>query len=373
MVKDLTRQISSTLLRSGMRLGRTLYDEHGRVLLSGGIEIREGFIKKIQKDFAVVYIDDETSEGIEIKEAVPIELRLQTQAVLEKQWNLWSQNTSLNKVSIDRDVVTDLRNHMKQLLSILQGTTILQEDLATVASYDNMTYVHSMNVAIYALILGVSMGLPEGMLIDLGLGAMLHDIGKIWVPIEIINKPGKLTNEEYELIKTHAELGHEALVNQHELSYLVAHCAFQHHERLNGSGYPRGLIGDEIHLFGKILAVVDVYDAMVMHRPYRRGMLPADVMEFLYSRVEKEYDLNLVALFGKKVSMFPIGTEVKLSDGRTALVKESNPNFPGRPIVRIIQNEQGEAVTPMDINLIDQLHITIVNAGGNSITDYFID
>ncbi len=369
----MSRQISSSLLRPGMRLGRTLYDEHGRVLLSKGVEIREGFIVKIQKDFAVVYIDDEMSEGIEIKEAVPIELRLETQSILSVQWELWHNNVSLDKVSIDREITKLLRDQMKQLLFILQGTTILQEDLSTVATYDNQTYVHSINVAIYALIIGVSLGLSENMLVDLGLGAMLHDIGKIWVPVDVLNKPGKLTTEEYEQIKKHAELGHDVLVKQHELSYLVAHCAYQHHERLNGTGYPRGLVGDDIHLFGKIIAVADVYDAMVMHRPYRRGMLPADVMEYLYSRVDTEYDLNMVALFSKKVSMYPIGTEVKLSDGRTAIVKNTNPNFPGRPIVRVIQNERGEAITPEDVNLIEHLYITIVNAHDGAIMDFLID
>ncbi len=369
----MSRQISSSLLRPGMRLGRTLYDEHGRVLLSKGVEIREGFIDKIQKDFAVVYIDDEVTEGIEIKEAVPMELRLQTQSMLRTQWELWKNNATLDKVSIDRHLAKSMRDQMKNLLSIIQGTTILQEDLSSVATYDNQTYVHSINVAIYSMIIGVSMGLTENMLVDLGLGAILHDIGKIWVPVDVLNKPGKLTADEYEVIKKHADMGHEVLVKQHELSYLVAHCAYQHHERLNGSGYPRGLVGDEIHLFGKIIAVADVYDAMVMHRPYRRGMLPSEVMEYLYSRVETEYDLNIVALFSKKVSMYPIGTEVKLSDGRTAIIKDTNPNFPGRPIVRIIQNERGEATAHEEVNLIDHLYLTIVNAHDGAIMDFFID
>ena len=369
----MSRQISSSLLRPGMRLGRTLYDEYGRVLLSKGVEIREGFIDKIQKDFAVVYIDDEVTEGVEIKEAVPMELRLQTQSILRTQWDLWKSNATLDKVSIDRRIAKSMRNQMKNLLSIIQGTTILQEDLSSVATYDNQTYVHSINVAIYSMIIGLSMGLTENMLVDLGLGAMLHDIGKIWVPVDVLHKPGKLTADEYDVIKKHADLGHEVLVKQHELSYLVAHSAYQHHERLNGSGYPRGLVGDEIHLFGKIIAVADVYDAMVMHRPYRRGMLPSEVMEYLYSRVETEYDLNIVALFSKKVSMYPIGTEVKLSDGRTAIIKDTNPNFPGRPIVRIIQNERGEATAHEEVNLIDHLYLTIVNAHDGAIMDFFMD
>lgn len=357
----MSRQIASSSLRHGMKLGRSLYDEKGRVLLAKGVKVKDGYIPKIQSDFAVVYVDDELSEGIEIKEVIPLEWRLETQSILAEQWNVWRHRENSEQLYVNRKLVKSLRNQIKDLIYVLQGTAILQEDLTTIATYDSQAYVHAINVAIYSLFIGLSLGYSQSMLVDLGLGAILHDIGEIFVPESILDKPGILLPEEYEEMKKHAEIGHKILARQHELSYFVAHCAFQHHERLDGSGYPRGLKGDSIHSFAKIIAVADVFDALVMDRPQRRGMLPADAMEYLYSRVDVEYDMTIVAMMSRRVSIYPIGMEVKLSDGSVAIIKDANPNFPTRPIVRIIKNEKGEEIKPKEINLIEHLSLTIVH------------
>ncbi|PWI57998.1 hypothetical protein BM613_05650 [Sulfoacidibacillus thermotolerans] len=353
-----------------MVLGRSLYDGTGRVLLQQGQMIRGSYIEKIKQQFAVVYIEDELSEGITYEELVPQEARAQVIQVLQEKWSEWKrEGSSFDRIAMGQSFTKELRKHVTTLLEVLEHTTIIRENLAAVASYDHGTYVHSMNVAIYSLVLGQAIGLPHSMLMDLGTGAMLHDIGKLWVPEEVLNKAGALTQNERELIQNHAKWGHEALSRQHELSYLVAHCAYQHHERMDGSGYPRGLKGDQIHIFGKILAVADVYDAMVMHRPYRAGMVPAEVMEYLFSQAGIGYDLELVSIFSKKIALYPLGSTVTLSDGTAGIVVHIHDQLPLRPVVRIFQDATGASVDPFEIDLTRQLNLTIAQSQNAAVID----
>lgn len=365
----MARQMSTVLLRPGMILGRSLYDAQGRVLLQRGLVIQEQYIKRIRSMYASIYIEDEFSAGIDLVEAIPVEVRLVMQQTLSRQWEYWERNVSFERLTLQPGFARGLREQMKTLLQIVFATTVIQEDLAALASFDNGTYVHSMNVAIYAMMLGHALQLPDSLLIDLGIGAMLHDIGKLWVPSDVINKQGPLTAAETKVMQRHAEWGHHVLSRQTELSYLVAHCAYQHHERLNGSGYPRGLTGDETHQFGKILAVVDVYDAMVMHRPYRLGFPPAEVMEYLFSRAATEFDLDLVSLFSQKVAMYPLGTTVVLSDRTNGLVVRIHDNVPSRPVVLIVKGPDGEPVEPREVDLCQQLNLTITRTHASVIIE----
>src|SRR5690606_17963818 len=135
----------------------------------------------------------------------------------------------------------------------------------------------------YSLAIGLKLGYSEAQLEGLGIGAILHDIGKVAIPLEILNKKGKLSEEEYTLVKEHTTNGFEILRKIEELPLLAAHCAYQHHERLDGSGYPRGLKGDDIHPYAKLLAVTDVFDALTTERSYRKAMLPHIALEVIFS------------------------------------------------------------------------------------------
>lgn len=366
----MARKISTALLQEGMLLGRTLYDKTGRILLQQGQSIKSTYIEKIKQQFPYIYIDDELSEGITYEAIVSEETRAQVIHTISERWNFWkSEGSSFDRIALGQQFTKELRAHVGTLVEVLENTTIIREDLAAVASYDQGTYVHSMNVAIYSLILGHALGMTHAMLLDLGTGAMLHDIGKLWVPESVLNKTDKLTKSEWEIMKSHATWGHQALSRQHELSYLVAHCAYQHHERIDGSGYPRGLKGDQIHIFGKIIAVADVYDAMVMHRSYRAGMVPAQVMEYLFSQAGIAFDLDLVSIFSKRVALYPLGTSVTLSDGRSGVVVSIYDQIPLRPVVRIVHDELKEGVLQVDIDLTKQLNLTIAQAENAAVID----
>ena len=152
-------------------------------------------------------------------------------------------------------------NDNSELLSILSDVCV----------HDSYIFTHSVNVALYSIAVGMELKLPRNQLEDIGLGALMHDIGKVSVPQEILMKPGKLTDEEFSIIKIHAEEGFDLLRNSHTVPLLVAHCAFQHHERLDGSGYPRGISEKDIHRYAKIIAVADVFDAVTSSTGLQKG------------------------------------------------------------------------------------------------------
>lgn len=177
----------------------------------------------------------------------------------------------------------------------------------------------------------------------LGLGAILHDVGKMLVPLEILRKPGQLTEKEFEQIRKHADYGFHLIKNVHTVSLLVANCAYQHHERLDGSGYPRGIKGDEIHYFGKIIAVADVFDAVTSNRVYRNAMLPHQGLEVLYAGVGRKFDNTIIEAFRRAVAIYPNGLSVELNDGRKGVVSAQNEGIGDCPMIRILE-ENGEQI-----------------------------
>jgi HD-GYP domain-containing protein (c-di-GMP phosphodiesterase class II) len=204
------------------------------------------------------------------------------------------------------------------------------------------------------------MGLTRDQMIDLGVGAMLHDIGKTQIPMEILMKPGKLTDEEYALMKEHSLQGYQMLKDIPDIPLLSAHCALQHHERLDGSGYPRGLKGDEIHLYGKIVGIADVYDALTTNRVYRKAFLPHEALEYLFTSTG-QFDSNLIAVFRDHVAIYPIGLIVTLSNGVKAVVVDINTKYPQRPIVRVLKNADGQEIIPYEIDLSQDFSITVTD------------
>jgi HD-GYP domain-containing protein (c-di-GMP phosphodiesterase class II) len=201
---------------------------------------------------------------------------------------------------------------------------------------DQYTAIHCVNVCTLAVAFGRHLGMPEGELFHLGLGALLHDLGKLRVPSDILNKPGKLTRDEFTVMKQHPTEGKNLLMSSGVIPDASLEVAYTHHERMDGRGYPRGLKGHQLSLFTKIVAIVDVYDALTSERVYHEGMSAEDALGKIYEWGARDLDADLVEKFIQSVGLFPVGCQVELTDGQIGVVLEANRLMPRRPKVLIL-------------------------------------
>lgn len=355
------RLISVNSLQAGVCLAKPVYNEHGSTLINKGISLTARMIERLDSlGISYVYIEDGRIEHIGVSDSISEKLRREAISFVESSFNrIVNESKQQQSFLLEKSmkgVVSLVRNFIRELK---QNANVLNL-LTDIYIYDDYVYSHSVNVTMYALALGMELKLSDNDLETLGIGALLHDVGKVSISPDILDKPGKLTVEEFEEIKKHAEYGFELLRKVPTLSLLVAHCAYQHHERLDGSGYPRGLKGSHIHLFGKILAIADVYDAVTSHRVYRKAMLPHEGLEILYAGAGTLFDKQMVESFRKAVAVYPVGLGVVLSDGRKGVVSRQNQEMSDRPHVTILEHLNGEKLqTPYEIDLMKELHIVI--------------
>ncbi|MBB6452745.1 HD-GYP domain-containing protein (c-di-GMP phosphodiesterase class II) [Salirhabdus euzebyi] len=339
---------------SGITLGKTIYNENGTVLLAAGTVLTDRLINGLKKyQIHTIYVEDEASEGIEIINTIPAELRNKAVNEITEGLNTIAsiKQSPIRGLMKSERTIRTFQKIVKEIQGCLTENPTALNLLAATKVHENYVYSHCLNVAIYATQLGIENGLPIKKIEEIGLGAMLHDIGKLFVSRDILNKPGKLSNEEFEHVKTHSALGYELLKKIHEIPIPVAHCAYQHHERIDGKGYPRGLKGNEIHNYVKILSVVDVFDAVTSARVYRKPFLPHKGLELLYAGCGTQFENEQVQLFKKCIAIYPAGTTVQLNDGRVGIVSKYDFNAVGRPIVRIIKDEEQQNVKPYEIDL----------------------
>lgn len=358
------RLISLEQCQSGTKLGKPIYSENGVVLLAEGVELTDKLIEKLKRyNVSTIYIEDEASEGIDIVEAIPEEMLVEAIGTVKKGLKdlaeLNMSHPNIQGMMKSGRAIRSFQKIFRGIVSCLSENRMAINLLATTKIQENYVYSHSVNVAIYACQLALENGLQLKDIEEIGLGAMLHDLGKLYISRDILHKPGKLTEEEFEQVKAHCQLGFDTIRKVHEIPVPVAHCALQHHEKIDGTGYPRGLKGDEIHRYAKIISVIDVFDAVTSPRHYRSAVLPHKGMELLYSGSGTHFDSRQVELFKKCIAIYPQGLTVKLNDGRVGIVSEYNFDAVGRPQIRIIQDEEQQPVQPYEIDLAANENLTV--------------
>ncbi len=218
--------------------------------------------------------------------------------------------------------------------------------LSNLRKRDEYTAIHSLNVCIFALTFARYLGFDTEEMNEIGIGALLHDIGKMRVPLEILNKEGPLTKEEREIIKEHAQHGLDILQNSKGLPASTIEVVFTHHERKKGTGYPRGLLEAQIHLFSRMVAIVDVYDAITSDRVYHHGMNTLDALKNMFKWRENDLDTELVESFIQCLGIYPIGSLVQLNTGEVGIVLSVSQGRKLAPIVMLVCDENKQVVTP---------------------------
>lgn len=236
--------------------------------------------------------------------------------------------------------------------SVLRGGDVLI-GLARLKTADNYTYMHSVAVCALMTALARELGMAPEQVRSAGLAGLLHDIGKMAVPSTILNKPGSLNEAEFSSVRAHPAAGHRMLQALGEIDPVALDVCLHHHEKLDGSGYPRGLRGEEISLFARMGAICDVYDAITSNRPYKQGWCPADSLRRMAAWRGGHLDAQLFAAFVKCLGIYPLGTLVRLQSERLAVVVGQVPGKPlTSPTVRVFFSiRAGTCIAPAVIDL----------------------
>ncbi len=220
---------------------------------------------------------------------------------------------------------------------------------------DSYTYQHSVNVGVLLMAFAKHLGMPENHVRTLGTAGMVHDIGKTLIPDGLITKPGPLTADEYEVVKSHTTRGAELLRGINGIKPLIADIAEQHHERIDGSGYPHGRTGDELSIEARMASIVDVYDAVTAIRAYHDGRPPTEGLRIILGEAGRTFDTTLAQRFVRCIGVYPPGSLVRLTNDHLAVVLEPRANQIDRPLVRTIYDIRHARMldTPRTLDLAD--------------------
>ena len=328
------RYVKMADIRTGDILARSVYGTDGRILIRANVMMTTWLIQRLKGlGYPGVYLFDPGETSTVLKSSLNERTRIRAAAHLK---------------NLDLDKCTYIANEIvRQVLE----TTRITTEVNRISCHDLCTWTHSVDVCTYAVMCGVAMDFADRDLKDLCLAGLLHDIGKTLISLDILNKPGKLTSDEYALMKNHPEYGYE-LLRDTSISPCARAAVLEHHENEDGTGYPRGLAGDAIHPYAKIIHAVDVYEACTAIRPYKKPMNPADAVETLRAGYGTVFNTHVIDVLRSVIVLYPIGRRVLLSDGRTATVMENRRDALQRPVVKLSDGTQ--------IDLCKTLNITIL-------------
>jgi putative nucleotidyltransferase with HDIG domain len=386
-----TKRILTRELKTGMKLGVNLYAPNGRDLLlhEGTLlsrDIIEGIAKRDIPD--VVILSDSEKHVSELMIPLPndavkkndvhftypesvedlILMEYEGSMILKLDDPL-VEATRKKAVKTAKWILQEVSKGAKPQVEAAQATV---KDLIDTVSHnksaflnitgvrmiDEYTFVHSVNVAAYTTVIALESGVQTDELETICTGALLHDVGKMLIDQKILNKKGRLTDEEFTEIKTHAEKGYDIL-RKNSIDEKTAVLAKSHHERCNGSGYPTGLDSSNSPVSIQMAAIADVYDALTSDRVYKKAMPAGDAMKIIVSETGKHFNADLVSLFQRTIGIYPIGSYVELNNGFVARVLEQNKGIV-RPIVQLIADSKGNELEDRTVlNLMDHEDIYI--------------
>jgi len=333
-------------LQEGMRIDQSIKDRLDRTLIARGTILDSYMIGSLLKlGIGGIYVSEGREDPLpeakepplppEIQKTIdkarcedPSKIKLSEslkQRVSTGMQYLYNNTSDDNFASTSARITNDLNK-------AINDNAAIAVDINALKTSDEYTFKHSVDVATMSMIIAKNMGYSQDDIYSIGVAGLLHDIGKSKVPLEILNKPAKLNDEEFKVMKNHTVFGYEIIKEKENFSQAIAFAVLQHHEKMNGRGYPLGVKADKITDFAKILSVVDVYDALVTERPYKKALSQRTAIEMIMSMTE-ELDIKAMKVFFKTVILYPVDTTVELSNGEKAKVVKNNEGSVLRPTV----------------------------------------
>ncbi|HEX2922923.1 MAG TPA: HD-GYP domain-containing protein [Chloroflexota bacterium] len=376
-------------LRPGMVVARAIYNDRGDVLLARGVALSSRYISALESlGFYAIYVTNGIGDDLEPPEVLTEQLRAATYKHVRELFDVVQNVTSLRGKAGCREAMTGLSTatypQMAQLYRDVEkivDEVITAETLSGIVSlksHDSYTFEHSVEVTVAGVMLGKRLYLPLQELHQLALGCLCHDIGKTAIPTEILSKPGRLTEEEFSVVKQHPQVGYEAVQQFLGSSDIIArHVVWQHHERQDGNGYPRGLKGNNrfdgaletrvgkslILPSAEIAAVADVYSALASDRPYRRALTSPQIISTLREMSGTHLNRELIRRFLSILPSYPIGSEIEVISGKLkghkGVVTEVNPIEVNRPKIRIMFDPEGHKLTPFQVDTTTEREIEL--------------
>lgn len=358
------RRVSLELLQPGMITAKPVFGTEGQILINSGVEIKQSYIKHL-KSLALtsIYIYDSRLEGVEVEDVIAESTRMEARSIT-KEIMVAASESSNGKVRISYLKEEKLTRVVDKIIDDLLSNKDAVVNLADIRSADGYTFSHCVNVSILSALTAAKLNYSNQRLKDITAGAILHDLGKIRIPKSILNKPGKLTKEEFGTIQEHVDFGYKIFKETSLHTVSSAAVVLQHHERQRGQGYPQGLHKEDINPLAQIAAIADVYDALISDRPYRQGMQPHQVVEMLSAQAGVEFNVEFLRVFLSFIAAYPVGTHVLLSNGESGLVISNKAKFPLRPKVRILYIYNGENLephhNPYELDLLKVLDLVVI-------------
>ncbi|MGX8796446.1 HD-GYP domain-containing protein [Fusibacter sp. JL298sf-3] len=259
---------------------------------------------------------------------IPIDIK--HERAIEDSRRMFQRIRNTGELDLDH-----IRSNVEELLpDMIRNNDVLMR-LNQLKASDDYTFQHSLRVSILATMIGKWLGYSQLELLELGEAALLYDIGKMNIPDFVLKKEGKVTQDEYELIKKHPQFGYSILLKTPGVTANMKYAALHHHERMDGSGYPLRLKEGQIHDYAKIIMVCDVFDAMISDRPYKKGICPLLAADYLMWSSGKLFDGEVCYIFVKRLSEYFVGKKVKLTTGQEGKIIFVDENYPTRPIVQV--------------------------------------
>ena len=319
-----------------------------KLLLARGTRLDNYYLKRLLNlGYHHVYVLDSYSE------------ELANHGVLDDK--SYSKATSLvydvlnDPASVNEpEKVDTLRNTARDLISIiLSSDSDATYNINQVKTYENYVYLHSVNVSALGVLIGRDLNLSRNELEDFVVGALLHDIGKIEIPFEILVKEGPLDDDEYAIMQEHTKRGFSLLEGNRLIKPRSFALTLQHHEAFDGSGYPRGLLGDEIHIYSRIAMIADIFDALTSDRPYKASWSNFKTIDYMKNNIYSRFDPHIFKIFQKRVAPYPAGTAVRLNTGERGIVVSTLFDGEHFPQVRVHSDSEGNRIPQIKAHIID--------------------